>query len=226
MMENIEARIKKLKKKRAKLQQQEMKLKSKSIAKKQKERLQKIGWAVESVLGYQVEEENLPSLIDFLEEQKNEGTLERALGKLSNSEKKTEVESEERVKADSDKELSLAKTELSEIQANELNTEKVIHTGMVETPTNSPLRKKSAKATVMEWRKLHPKGKKSDCIKETKLAHATVDRWWTEKSEQFKYRSGSAEDIVMEWRTMNPFGRKADCVRDTGISQTTVSKWW
>ena len=49
-MENIEARIKKLKKKRAKLQQQEMKLKSKSIAKKQKERLQKIGWAVESVL--------------------------------------------------------------------------------------------------------------------------------------------------------------------------------
>ena len=121
MMENIEARIKKLKKKRAKLQQQEMKLKSKSIAKKQKERLQKIGWAVESVLGYQVEEENLPSLIDFLEEQKNEGTLERALGKLSNSEKKTEVESEERVKADSDKELSLAKTELSEIQANEVN---------------------------------------------------------------------------------------------------------
>jgi len=79
---------------------------------------------------------------------------------------------------------------------------------MVETPTNSPLRKKSAKATVMEWRKLHPKGKKSDCIKETKLAHATVDRWWTEKSEQFKYRSGSAEDIVMEWRTMNPFGER------------------
>ena len=96
-MENIEARIKKLKKKRAKLQQQEMKLKSKSIAKKQKERLQKIGWAVESVLGYQVEEENLPSLIDFLKEQKNEGTLERALGKLPNSEKKIEVESEERV---------------------------------------------------------------------------------------------------------------------------------
>ena len=138
-MENIEARIKKLKKKRAKLQQQEMKLKSKSIAKKQKERLQKIGWAVESVLGYQVEEENLPSLIDFLKEQKNEGTLERALGKLPNSEKKIEVESEERVKADSDKESSLVKTELSEIQADEVNTEKVIHTGMVETPTNSPL---------------------------------------------------------------------------------------
>ena len=94
MMENIEARIKKLKKKRVKLQQQEMKLKSKSIAKKQKERLQKIGWAIESVLGYQVEEENLPSLIDFLKEQKNEGTLERAVGKLPNSEKKTEVESD------------------------------------------------------------------------------------------------------------------------------------
>ena len=67
---------------------------------------------------------------------------------------------------------------------------------------------------------------KSDCIIETNLTHGTVDRWWTEKSEQFKYRSGCAEDIVMEWRTMNPFGRKADCVRDTGISQTTVSKWW
>ena len=81
------------------------------------------------MLGYQVEEENLPSLIDFLKEQKNEGTLERALGKLPNSEKKIEVESEERVKADSDKESSLVKTELSEIQADEVNTEKVIHTG-------------------------------------------------------------------------------------------------
>ena len=48
------------------------------------------------------------------------------MGKLPNSEKKIEVESEERVKADSDKESSLVKTELSEIQADEVNTEKVI----------------------------------------------------------------------------------------------------
>ena len=37
------------------------------------------------------------------------------------------------------------------------------------------------KATVKEWRKLHPEGKKADCIRETGLSKPTVLKWWGEK---------------------------------------------
>ena len=36
----------------------------------------------------------------------------------------------------------------------------------------------SAEKTVREWRRLHPDGKKADCIRETGLSKPTVYKWW------------------------------------------------
>ena len=36
----------------------------------------------------------------------------------------------------------------------------------------------TAEQTVREWRRLHPNGKKADCIRETGLSKPTVYKWW------------------------------------------------
>ena len=38
--------------------------------------------------------------------------------------------------------------------------------------------RRSAEATVKKWRKLHPKGKKVECKKDTGLTYDTIRKWW------------------------------------------------
>lgn len=38
--------------------------------------------------------------------------------------------------------------------------------------------RKSKQAAVEEWRRLHPEGRKVDCIRETGLGKTTVNKWW------------------------------------------------
>jgi DNA invertase Pin-like site-specific DNA recombinase len=36
---------------------------------------------------------------------------------------------------------------------------------------------------VREWRRLHPNGKKAECIRDTGLTKPTVYKWWDEGSQ-------------------------------------------
>lgn len=46
--------------------------------------------------------------------------------------------------------------------------------------------RKSKEQVVKEWCKLHPDGKKADCIRETGLSKPTVYKWWTERENNGK----------------------------------------
>ena len=50
-------------------------------------------------------------------------------------------------------------------------------------PFKHPEGRPSKQKIVLEWRKLHPMGKKSECISETKIDKKTVYKWWDSRDE-------------------------------------------
>ena len=77
-MASIDERLEKLKKQKEELKAKEKKLlaqKASAERKKRTKRLIEVGAAVESVLKQPIEKEDLPKLINFLEQQEERGNL-------------------------------------------------------------------------------------------------------------------------------------------------------
>ena len=62
----------------------------------------------------------------------------------------------------------------------------------IDLPMKAPEGRPPQEQTVREWRRLHPNGKKADCIRETGLSKPTVYKWWEEK----KYRVDFGDGVV------------------------------
>ena len=72
-MASIDERLEKLKKQKEELKAKEKKLLAQKASAERKKRLIEIGAAVESVLKQPIEKEDLPKLINFLEQQEERG---------------------------------------------------------------------------------------------------------------------------------------------------------
>ena len=78
MQNNLDERIAKLQEKQKQLKAQEKALRARQSQEERKirtKRLIDIGAAVESVLGHPIEKEDLPNLIDFLQQQEQRGNF-------------------------------------------------------------------------------------------------------------------------------------------------------
>ncbi|MCI9577129.1 MAG: relaxasome subunit MobC [Clostridiales bacterium] len=78
MKNNLDERIAKLQEKQKQLKAQEKALRARQSQEERKirtKRLIDIGAAVESVLGHPIEKEDLPNLIDFLQQQEQRGNF-------------------------------------------------------------------------------------------------------------------------------------------------------
>ena len=72
-MASIDERLEKLKKQKEELKMKEKKLLAQKASEERTKRLIEIGAAVESVLKQPIEKEDLPKLINFLEQQEERG---------------------------------------------------------------------------------------------------------------------------------------------------------
>lgn len=89
-------------------------------------------------------------------------------------------------------------------------------------------RKKGSKVTaahskaakmVKLWKKMNPKGSKSQCAKDTGLSRPTVTKWW---GKEF-----SPQQEVFKWRMLHLDNEnKSQCAKDTGLDRKTVAKYW
>ena len=59
------------------------------------------------------------------------------------------------------------------------------------------------------WRKEHPEGTVKQCVEETGMAKATVEKWW-----------------VLLWQRDHPDKTVAECALETEIKHSTVIKYW
>lgn len=72
----------------------------------------------------------------------------------------------------------------------------------------------TAQDKVQEWRRMHPKGKKADCIRDTGLSKPTVYKWWNGEADskytQKKQTVGAAKSSTKDW--------KSEFIKNTGLS--------
>lgn len=62
---------------------------------------------------------------------------------------------------------------------------------------------------VMKWKALNPEGTIEECIRETGMAKATVEKWW-----------------VFAWQREHPEGNAEECAIDTEIKKNRVDGYW
>lgn len=73
-------------------------------------------------------------------------------------------------------------------------------------PEGRPKGSGTAERTVLEWRMLHPEGRKADCIRETGLSKPTVYKWWEKaacETDPEEMRQNEPREAVLE-RTLTP----------------------
>lgn len=62
---------------------------------------------------------------------------------------------------------------------------------------------------VLRWKAQHPEGTIEECVQETEMAKATVEKWW-----------------VFAWQREHPEGTAAECAADIGIKKGRVDGYW
>ena len=62
---------------------------------------------------------------------------------------------------------------------------------------------------VFRWKAQHPEGTIEECVQETGMAKATVEKWW-----------------VFAWQREHPEGTAAECAADIGIKKGRVDSYW